>query len=738
MDHLIEDIHECDHVVQFYEDDHFLIDKVAAFIEDPGAPHHASIVIATASHHAAIQRRLSAKGRVMALDADVTLDEFMVHGRTDAGRFFAFMGNILAPITDEGRKPVRIFGEMVAQLWARGQYEAALELEELWNQLAGQFPFLLLCAYPIRGFSAPEHLSRFNSICASHSVVCPTESYVLSRSPERGRRMVAQLQQKAQALEAEIARREEAERRLQERERELADFIENAVEGLHQVGPDGRILWANQAELDLLGYRTEEYVGHHIAEFHVDQETIADLLDRLLRGETVYDYPARLRCKDGSIKDVLIHSNALWRDGQFIRTRCFTRDITERKRAEERLDQRVAERTRELAHSQQRLRALASQLSLAEQRVRKEVATELHDYLAQLLIVLRMKLFQAGQRATDPTVAGLLIEADRVLDESIMYTRSLMADLTPPVLQFGLVISLRWLADKFRRHNLTVGVKADAVDVELTDDQIGLLFQSVRELLMNVVKHGKTNRAQVSLSSHGDGLTIEVSDEGCGFDPIALAGGPQTFDAASQFGLFSIRERMEALGGRFDLQSSPGAGTRASLILPYGMKTAPPEATSDPAVSATSLPGAKPVGTIRVLLVDDHAMVRQGLRGILDSYRDLEVVGEAADGQEAIDLARVFSPDVVVMDVNLPKIDGVEATRQIKRQRPSTAVIGLSVHQASQIEHVLREAGASGYVTKDSAGDRLYEAIIYAVGQRDPIGREDRVPKGTSASVSPA
>jgi PAS domain-containing protein len=110
-------------------------------------------------------------------------------------------------------------------------------------------------------------------------------------------RVVAQLQQKAHALEAEIARRKEVERTLRRREQELSDFVENAVEGLHQVGPDGTILWANRAELDLLGYQADEYIGHHIAEFHADSDTIADILARLLRGETLYDYPAHYGAK---------------------------------------------------------------------------------------------------------------------------------------------------------------------------------------------------------------------------------------------------------------------------------------------------------------------------------------------------------------------------------------------------------------------------------------------------------
>lgn len=128
-----------------------------------------------------------------------------------------------------------------------------------------------------------------------------------------------------------------AEQLARRQEQELRDFFENAAEGLHWAGPDGTILWANQAELDLLGYTREEYIGHHIAEFHADPDVIADILERLTRGETLHEYEAQLRGKDGSIRHVLINSNVLWEDGKFIHTRCFTRDITERKQAEQRL-----------------------------------------------------------------------------------------------------------------------------------------------------------------------------------------------------------------------------------------------------------------------------------------------------------------------------------------------------------------------------------------------------------------
>jgi PAS domain S-box-containing protein len=142
----------------------------------------------------------------------------------------------------------------------------------------------------------------------------------------------------------DITERARAESALVRSERALADFFENAAVGLHWIGPDGIILRANQAALDLLGYARAEYVGRHIAEFHVDPEVITEILTRLTRGERVDEWEARLRARDGSIKHVLISSNVLWEDGRFVHTRCFIRDITDRRRMEE------AQRQTELLH----------------------------------------------------------------------------------------------------------------------------------------------------------------------------------------------------------------------------------------------------------------------------------------------------------------------------------------------------------------------------------------------------
>ena len=131
----------------------------------------------------------------------------------------------------------------------------------------------------------------------------------------------------------------EAQAALQEHQKNLEDFFDNAAVGLHLVGPDGTILRANKAELDLLGYEASEYIGRNIQDFHADEPVINDILRRLTDGQHLDKYPARLRAKDGGIRDVLITSSVQFHDGKFINTRCITLDVSAWKKANEQIEE---------------------------------------------------------------------------------------------------------------------------------------------------------------------------------------------------------------------------------------------------------------------------------------------------------------------------------------------------------------------------------------------------------------
>ena len=144
------------------------------------------------------------------------------------------------------------------------------------------------------------------------------------------KQLIGELEELRQKVRESLA----TEATLREKELELYDFIEKAALGLRRVGSDGVILWANKAEMDMLGYTPEEYIGHPFAEFGADEEVITDMFARLGSDEGLDNFEVRMLHKDGSVRDALISSNVLWKDGEFIHTRCCTRDVTVRKGVE--------------------------------------------------------------------------------------------------------------------------------------------------------------------------------------------------------------------------------------------------------------------------------------------------------------------------------------------------------------------------------------------------------------------
>lgn len=422
-----------------------------------------------------------------------------------------------------------------------------------------------------------------------------------------------------------------------------------------------------------------------------------------------------------------------------LRSRKEAEDELQRLNAE--LEQRVDQRTRDVVASRHRLRALASELTLAEQRERKRLAAELHDYLAQMLALGRMKVAQLKPPLASlaPGLSQPVGEIDELFKKALTYTRSLMAKLSPPVLdELGLPAALNWLAEQMPLHGLAVEVRLEHKQVPLPDEQAVLLFQSVRELLINVAKHAGTDRATVTLRIDAEAvLTIEVRDAGSGFD----ATNAETKAAGEHFGLFSVRERMEAMGGSLHLQSSPGAGTTTTLTLPLAASGGAELLPSRFAVSIEDAGGegkrhvklpesARPspvANPIRILLVDDHVMVRQGLKALLDSFPNILVSGEAGDGEEAVAMAAQCEPDIVLMDVNMPWMDGIEATRRIKLEWPETLVIGLSVNNSPQIIEAMRAAGAIAFVAKDAAADQLYDTIVAVTSNNRPVSSPHQV-----------
>jgi CheY-like chemotaxis protein len=294
----------------------------------------------------------------------------------------------------------------------------------------------------------------------------------------------------------------------------------------------------------------------------------------------------------------------------------------------------------------------------------------------------------------------------------------LNVELFPPVLQHaGLPAALKWLANwTHDKYKLAVHVVADPRADSGRKDVRTLLFESVRELLFNAVKHAQTDSVTLELAlDDNDQLCITVSDQGIGFERRELDHRSESGQVG--WGLFSIRERLTLLGGRFEIDSTPGRGTRIRLVAPRG--------GAQPSVAGRATSGAASIGAIslrdgdraspealRILIVDDHAAVRGALRDMLNAQPQLSVVGDASNGFEAIACAHTLRPDVILMDIAMPHMDGIEATSRIRAELPDIRVLGLSMQPRSAAAAALEQAGAAGFFVKGIDTQRLIDHLL--------------------------
>jgi signal transduction histidine kinase len=386
------------------------------------------------------------------------------------------------------------------------------------------------------------------------------------------------------------------------------------------------------------------------------------------------------------------------------------RSAQELRRLNDVLESRVAERTEEARRLADRLRALAAELSQAEQRERSRLATILHDHIQQLLVAAHLQIEGIDPAAGEKRIQASVRVLDSILGEALEASRNLTIELSPPILkQVGLIAGLHWLVARMAaKNNFRVSFTADPEMEPAREDVRFLLFECVRELLFNALKHSGAQQADLRVArTEGSRIGITVEDTGVGFDPKTLAARNGNTAA---FGLFSIQQRLAHVGGQASIESAPGTGTRVSLSVP--LIEAPSRPVPPTPRRAAAKPPVSPAdGKLRVLIVDDHKIMREGLTWLLKMEADLEVVGEAADGPQAIDLAEKLHPEVIIMDINLGEMSGVEATRIIVTRRPQVKVIGLSMHVDSDVAQSIQKAGAVAYLTKGGPSADLVAAI---------------------------
>ena len=519
----------------------------------------------------------------------------------------------------------------------------------------------------------------------------------------------------------DITARKQAEEAVRQSERQFKSTFENVAIGIAHVALDGHILQFNSRFCEIAGYSCADVLGKTCEQitFADDWEAERAQIQRLLDGEVAhYSIEKRYLRADGSPVWVNL-TRSIQRDeaGKAEYFIVLVEDISERKHAEEALrdltamlESKVAQRTTELKHRARQLQKLALDMSETEDRERQRLAEILHDDLQQVLAAAKFHVGLMRNRAkSDVSLQATAAQVDHMLKEAIDKSRSLSHELSPAVMHHGdFAETLRWLAgDMQTKHGFLVHVQAHGQTHPQSDAIKSFLYKTAQELLFNAIKHAGVNEARIRVRQCRRCVCLSVSDRGRGFDP-------QELPHAAGFGLLSIRERIELLGGRMKIKSAKGKGSSFFIALPQN-ETAEAgsevEARSNGRAKGTGRAAGDDSGRLRVLLADDHEIVRQGLASLLSEEDTIEIVGEAANGREAVDLAQKLEPDVVVMDVAMPIMGGDEAARQIKQDLPQTRIISLSMFEDPELREKMYQAGAENYVLKTAPSRELLAAI---------------------------
>jgi PAS domain S-box-containing protein len=503
-------------------------------------------------------------------------------------------------------------------------------------------------------------------------------------------------------------------------EAELQAVYETGLLGIVRFDIDGPIIDVNEAFANMLGYTRTELLQKHPSWMSLtpdgELERDAPVVDEFRRTGHAKPFEKNYLHKEGRSIPVLVTASS---PEPVVSSRgvAFVVDMTTRKMAEaelrqfaETLEQRVQERTEQLQERSAQLRRLILDLADTETRERKRLAQILHDHFQQLVSAAKLKVGIVRRKVNDANSIESFKQIEQLLDEAINESRTLATELSPPVLHdAGLQAGFEWLARKMERdHGLEVDVEVQEGSEPEAESVRLVLFECVREMLFNVVKHAGVKKARVEMRTRmNDLLSITVSDHGQGFKPGADL---TRQNHEGSFGLFSIRERLSMLGGLLDIRSTPGQGTSIEITIPVAMQHVEDKARVEPPIEARPLVNGD-VPTVRVLVADDHKLFREGLIALVKQEPYVTIVGEAGDGVEAVEMARNTQPDILICDISMPRMNGIQVTSVLRREMPTVKVIGLSMHERDDMAKAMRDAGAVAYCTKGGATDALLNVL---------------------------
>ncbi|OJE41937.1 histidine kinase [Bacillus proteolyticus] len=343
------------------------------------------------------------------------------------------------------------------------------------------------------------------------------------------------------------------------------------------------------------------------------------------------------------------------------------------------INYRQSETIRNQKHVLEQYISQVERITLLEERDR--LSKDLHDTMGHSYTSIMMGMetlrTELKSKEGEQQLDSLLQLARNSMEEVRLYLHQM--DLSQESLP--LAVTLQQLTEEFKKHaKVNVRTRIIGEECMVSKQSKMTLYRSLQESLTNAVRHGHSTEIIVSLHFEPQQIRLDVQDNGCGVE-----------EWKDGFGLTAMKERVSQSQGRVVVYSQKGEGTLISCVLPKQVQPSNEQ--------------------IRLCIVDDHSFIRESLHTILDVQEDLQVVGMAEDGERAVELCERLKPDVVLMDLEMPNLDGIHATKMIKEKWPHIRVLILSTFQDTEKAKEIIRNGADGYLLKSIDSRELTESI---------------------------
>ena len=477
-------------------------------------------------------------------------------------------------------------------------------------------------------------------------------------------------------------------------------MVETIDEGAASLADDGTVLYANRSFAEIFDIPLEKFIGAPLNDFVFgeDRELLATLIAdaniNIVRGEIRLDshrqHPRTIRLTLSPVREQGVHTICV-----------VATELTE-----------LIETNEALRVSELSLRQLSARLLKLQDEERRRIARDLHDTTGQKIAVLSMTLDRLAKlvdtRKVD--VKDALAESRDVVGKIGEEIRTLSYLLHPPLLdECGLASAVLWYAEGFKkRSGIHLSVSIDEELVRLTTDAETALFRVLQESLTNVHRYSGSPSAEIHIFQSASKVHLEIIDHGkgvkTGTERPAFAGAPTL-----GVGIPGMRERIRQLGGQLEVEFS-NEGTRVHASLPTEAFTEESGLFRDKENFQANA-RQRPEVRRRILIADDHEVMRRGVRGLVESQEEWSVCGEAIEGNEAISKTRELHPDLLILDVSMPGLSGIEAALQILKDDPNMKILFFTMYDSPQMMREISNVGAWGYVAKARAGNDLVDAV---------------------------